>query len=47
MALRRFTAAEWKARPLRRVEPDGSPEQRDAVHEICQRVATEVDAALC
>lgn len=47
MPLRRFTAAEWKAHSLRRVDLDGSPEQRDAVHEICQRVATEGDVALC
>ncbi len=46
MPLRRYTAAEWRARPPDRAEAAGTPEQREAVRAICARVAAEGDAAL-
>jgi histidinol dehydrogenase len=46
VALRRFTAEEWLAGRVRRLDLGGSEEQRAAVAEICRRVAAEGDAAL-
>ena len=46
MPLQRFTAAEWLARPLDRHDLGGTAQQRQAVHDICRRVASDGDAAL-
>lgn len=46
MPLRRFTAAGWLAAPPGRGDLGGTAEQRDAVREVCRRVAAEGDAAL-
>jgi histidinol dehydrogenase len=45
MPLQRFTAAEWSAQ-LDRGDLGGTPEQREAVREICRRVAVDGDVAL-
>jgi histidinol dehydrogenase len=46
MPLQRYTAAEWQARPADRGDVGGTAEQRQAVGEICRRVAAEGDAAV-
>ena len=48
MGLRRFTAREWESSALARSRSGlgGSEQQREAVREICRRVAEEGDAAL-
>jgi histidinol dehydrogenase len=46
MPLQRFTAEEWRARPLDRADLGGTYEQQAAVREICRRVAADGDAAL-
>ena len=46
MPIQRFTAEEWRARPLDRGDLGGTAEQQAAVREICRRVATDGDAAL-
>lgn len=48
MALQRFTREEWASSPLSgsRLDPDAGSTQRDAVREICRRVAAEGDRAL-
>jgi histidinol dehydrogenase len=46
MPLQRYTAAEWRARPADRGDLGGTAEQRQAVREICRRVAAEGDAAV-
>ena len=46
MPLQRFTGGEWLARRLDRHDLGGTAEQRDAVREICRRVALDGDAAL-
>jgi histidinol dehydrogenase len=46
MPLQRYTAAEWQSRPADRGDLGGPAEQRQAVAEICRRVAAEGDAAV-
>jgi histidinol dehydrogenase len=46
VGLTRHRAAEWLARPPDRGDLGGTAEQREAVREICRRVAVEGDAAL-
>jgi histidinol dehydrogenase len=46
VTLTRYLANDWLARPPDRGDLGGTPEQREAVREICARVAAEGDAAL-